>query len=386
MTTLPMELVMHVASFLDSQDLVRCNYVSDNMNLISRDYSLWKKFFIDVRTASTPEGRLCHTGVVHDDKMYIFGGHITQPSSEYFHSVKQDLQSYDFAKREWQTLNEEGPRRTEHTAVVEGNCMYVFGGYSGVGYENSVMVYDFSNNTWTKMDASGDAPAPRSAHTAVMVGKSMFVFGGWNGTTCMNDMYELRVDTQTWAKVQVTGEVPSTRCSHGATVFEDGASSVMTIFGGYSIEKSTDNHNKGYLNDLYQFDLVTRSWKHVRTGGTAPSPRSRFRMVSHMDSIYLFAGWNSNTHFSSLYKYSLPTRQWSEIPTNFDEEGIGQFSLIVYNDVMYVFSGYSPKSGSRKNLFAYPFLGYPVGYPSAQPAGYPYPSGYALPQSQSQAN
>lgn len=353
---MPLELVMHVASFLNSQDLICCNYVSADMNMVSRDYSFWKKFFIDVKTASAPQGRLCHTGVVHGDNMYIFGGHITQPSSEYFHTVKQDLQKYNFATREWTLVNEEGSRRTEHTTVVEGDHMYVFGGYSGVGYENSVMVYDFSNNTWTKMDASGDAPSPRSAHTAVMVGKSMFVFGGWNGTTCMNDMYELRVDTKVWSRVQVTGEVPCTRCSHGATVYESGASSVMTIFGGYAIEKSNDPHSKGYLNDLYEFDFVTRSWKKVMTSGTAPSPRSRFRMVSHADSIYLFAGWNSTTHFNNLFRYCMMTHQWMELPTNFDEEGIGQFSLVTYNDVMYVFSGFSPKSGSRTNLFGYPLV------------------------------
>lgn len=356
MTTLPLELQMHVASFLNAQDLISCNYVSANMNMISRDHSFWKKFFIDIKTPTAPQGRLCHTGVVHNDKMYVFGGHITQPASEYFHTVKQDLQAYDFATREWSLVSEEGSRRTEHTAVVEGDCMYVFGGYSGVGYENSVMVFDFTNNTWSKMDCNGEVPSPRSAHTAVMVGKSMFVFGGWNGTQCMNDMYELRVDTKTWSRVHMTGEIPCTRCSHGASVFGDSSNALMTIFGGYAIEKSTDQQSKGYLNDLYEFDFATSSWKRTPTRGTAPSPRSRFRMVNHLDSIYLFAGWNSNTHFSNLFRFSMSTRQWEEIPTNFEEEGIGQFSLVNHKGVMYVFSGYSPKAGSRTNLFAYPLL------------------------------
>jgi hypothetical protein len=33
---------------------------------------------VDLKTSSCPEGRLCHTSVVNDDKMYIYGGHITQ--------------------------------------------------------------------------------------------------------------------------------------------------------------------------------------------------------------------------------------------------------------------------------------------------------------------
>jgi len=79
-------------------------------------------------------------------------------------------------------------------------------------------------------------------------------------------------------------------------------------------------------------------------------------MVAHKDSIYLFAGWNSSMHFNTLFRYSHRGKQWEEIPTNFEEEGIGQFSLIVHKDVMYVFSGYSPKIGSRNNLFAYPLV------------------------------
>jgi len=356
MSSLPLEIVMHVASFLNVPDLLSCNYVCGNFNMISRDYSLWKKFFVDIKTTSeAPVGRLCHTGVVHDEKMYIFGGHITQPSSEYFHTVKQDMHSYDFAKREWKVLSDEGARRTEHTTVVEGNLMHVFGGYSGSGYENSVMVYNFSSNMWSQMEAKGEAPAARSAHTAVVHGKSMFVFGGWNGAHCMNDLYELKLDTQTWSRVEYTGNAPCTRCSHGAAVFNYGSSGSMYIFGGYAIEKAADT-NKGYLNDLYEYNFESRSWKCVQVSGTPPSPRSRFRMVGHKDSIYLFAGWNSTTHFNNLFRYSLRSRQWEEIPTNFEEEGIGQFSLIVHKDIMYVFSGYSPKTGSRTNLFAYPLI------------------------------
>lgn len=346
---------MHVASFLSVPDLISCNYVCHGFNTISRDYSLWKKFFVDIQTTQPPEGRLCHTAVVHKEKMFIFGGHTTQPSSEYFHTVKQDMFAYDFASRQWSPVSEEGARRTEHTTVVEGNRMYVFGGYSGTGYENSVLVYDFTDGNWALMDAKGDIPAARSAHTSVVVGKSMYVFGGWNGSHCMNDMYELNLETQTWSRVLYAGNPPCTRCSHGATVYSDGASTTMSIFGGYAIEKATETH-KGYLNDLYEFNFETKNWKKSVTIGEPPSPRSRFRMVSHKDSIYLFAGWNSSTHFNNLYRYSHRTHQWTEIPTNFEGDGIGQFSLIVHKDVMYAFSGYSPRVGSRNNLFAYPLV------------------------------
>jgi tRNA wybutosine-synthesizing protein 3 len=293
--------------------------------------------------------------------MYIFGGHITQPASEYFDTVKQDMYEYKFATREWKELGNEGaPRRTEHSAVVCGDTMVIFGGYSGSGYENSVYVCSLSTAHWQQLETKGDIPSPRSAHTAALVGSKMYVFGGWNGVNCMNDLYELDLETKTWTALKSEGELPCSRCSHGATIAYPSSSgpnrytssAVMYVFGGYATDKSGTS-NKGYLNDLYELHLDTLTWKSAKQSGLPPSPRSRFRMASHNNAIYLFGGWNSQTHFSSLYKYSMDTGIWSAIETNFDSEGIGQFSLVVHKDFMYIFSGFSPKVGSRTNLFVY---------------------------------
>jgi N-acetylneuraminic acid mutarotase len=315
---------------------------------------------VEIKTSSCPGGRLCHSGVVYNDKMYIFGGHITQPQSEYFHTVKQDMYEYDYAKREWAELPSEGsPRRTEHTAVVCGDEMVVFGGYSGTGYENTAMAYNFLTNSWQQLETKGQIPSARSAHTAVLVGNTMYVYGGWNGVHCMNDLHALDLATRTWTTIEPKGNGPCSRCSHGAAIIGDGADAVMYVFGGYAIEKSNDQASRGYLNDLYEYRIATNEWVPVNYLGIPPCPRSRFRLLAYNDGLYLFAGWNSQAHFGNLFKFSCSAGQWTEITTNFETEGIGQFSMVVYKDVMYVFSGFTPKVGNRSTLFAYP-LGYTV--------------------------
>jgi len=314
---------------------------------------------VELKTSSCPQGRLCHSGVVHNDKMYIFGGHITQPQSEYFHTVKQDMYEYNFVKREWSEMPGEGaPRRTEHTSVVCGDEMVVFGGYSGNGYENSVVIFNFSTKVWQTVETKGTAPSARSAHTAVLVGNVMYVYGGWNGVHCMNDLHALDLETRTWSVIETSGFAPCARCSHGAAIVGDGADAVMHIFGGYAIEKASDTTSRGYLNDLYELRISTLKWSSSPQTGRAPCPRSRFRMLSHRDSLYLFAGWNSQAHFNNLFQYCCTSGVWSEIPTNFESDGIGQFSMVVHNDVMYVFSGFTPRIGSRATLFAYPFASF----------------------------
>lgn len=390
-SSLPDEILSHIATFLSPTDLRNCNTVCERFCSICRDYCLWRKFFVDINTTSCPQGRLCHTAVVNDNKMYIYGGHITQPSSEYFHTVKQDLYEYNMITREWREIpaGEGAPRRTEHTAIVYNNSMVVFGGYSGNGYENSVMVFNFATQQWTQLEANGEAPSARSAHTAVVVGNSMYIFGGWNGVHCMNDLHELNFETNTWTlisadtsaasrssgssnhahsihaagaaeAVRPVGEHPSARCSHGAVILprlatsSSPASNVMYIFGGYAIEAANESPDKGYLDDLYEFHFETKKWSRSQTKGTSPCPRSRFRMIPYNDSIYLFAGWNSTKHFSTLHRYNIYTKQWVEVDTTFDADGIGQFSMVENNGIMFVFSGFSPKVGCRTNLFAYP--------------------------------
>jgi N-acetylneuraminic acid mutarotase len=265
--------------------------------------------------------------------------------------------------------------------------MIVFGGYSGNGYENGAMVFDFAAGQWTQLATQGESPSARSAHTAVVVGNSMYVFGGWNGIHCMNDLHELNFETNTWFLICAdtssatrssgsanhahsiyafpgaasrnanAGDMPSARCSHGAVVVNTSKyGNVMYVFGGYAIEGANESPNKGYLDDLYEFHFDEKKWYHSKTIGLPPSPRSRFRMIPYKNSLFLFAGWNSAKHFSTLHRYNTTSQQWTELNTDFDTDGIGQFSMVELNDIMYVFSGFSPKAGCRNNLFAYPLM------------------------------
>lgn len=392
-SSLPNEILSYIATFLTPTDLKNCNSVCERLCATCHDYSLWRRFFVDVNTSACPEGRLCHTSVVNNNSMYIYGGHITQPSSEYFHTVKNDMYECNLKTREWREipLGENAPRRTEHTAVVYKDNMIIFGGYSGQGYENSVLKFSTENGQWEAIATYGSSPSARSAHTSVVVGDSMYVFGGWNGVHCMNDLHELDFTTNTWRLICAdtsqasrmsgsanhlhsifahahaanqtnanVGDMPCARCSHGAVVFPGGdpasgfSGPVMYVFGGYAIEGANESSNKGYLDDLYEFHFDTKKWYKSKTWGNAPSPRSRFRMIPHKDSIYLFAGWNSAKHFSTLHRYCVTNKEWMEVSTTFDEDGIGQFSMVEHEGIMYVFSGFSPKLGCRTNLFAYP--------------------------------
>lgn len=48
---------------------------------------------------------------------------------------------------------------------------------------------------WTRVEAKGDIPAPRSGHSAVQINGIMYIFGGFSGSACLNDLYALDLNT-----------------------------------------------------------------------------------------------------------------------------------------------------------------------------------------------
>jgi N-acetylneuraminic acid mutarotase len=93
-----------------------------------------------------PTSRLCHIAVTWGGCMWIHGGHNTHAESQTFNEIKSDLWKYKFEEKKWEQVHiEKGtmPAKTEHSAVIYQNKMYLFGGYSGEYFTNTLFSYDF---------------------------------------------------------------------------------------------------------------------------------------------------------------------------------------------------------------------------------------------------
>lgn len=85
----------------------------------------------------------------------------------------------------------------------------------------------------------------------------MYIFGGYLEGTRMNDIQEFCFNTNTWSVVQVDqcSPAPVPRSGHSAVFYND----CMYVFGG----KDDDSEK---LNDLWQFNFLTSTWKKIETG------------------------------------------------------------------------------------------------------------------------
>lgn len=67
-----------------------------------------------------------------------------------------------------------------------------------------------ATRSWSPIENDANVN-PRSEHTAVVFGDSMFVFGGRNGKTVLDEILEFKFETQSWSICQVDGIKPPAR-------------------------------------------------------------------------------------------------------------------------------------------------------------------------------
>jgi len=323
--------------------------VSKSFNGLAAESKIWSRRVFEIHSEGAPSPRVCHSSVLFRDKLYIFGGHNPEPGSNFISRVKDELFEFDLSKQTWRKISGLFPFRTEHSSVCSNGEMIVFGGYSGLMYQNDIFICELGNEFKHRtIEAVGDAPRPCSAHSICIYKNKIYMFGGWDGRTTYDQFYKFSFVKSIWKKVKYSGQLPEARRSHGCAVVGD----QMYIFGGY-------NGDGNVKPLLYCFNFITKTWssENVITG-TPPCGRSRMKLLHYFNTLAVFGGWDRVSHFQKWYEYNLETRKWRESEVLFPGKGIGQHSAVVYNNCVYVFGGYHEKLNESSNLLWGFFLGH----------------------------
>jgi hypothetical protein len=143
-----------------------------------------------------PLPRNGHSSVVYGGEIYIFAGFKHLPAPQVFYN---DFWSFNFITRTWRQINPTTtvvpPVRFEHSAVIYGSHMYVFGGSNspdGSVYLSDFWRFSFEMDSWELITAGGAQPGPRQGYGAAVVGSRMFMFAGRaaGGGPALNELWE----------------------------------------------------------------------------------------------------------------------------------------------------------------------------------------------------
>jgi N-acetylneuraminic acid mutarotase len=209
---------------------------------------------IQYRGPKSP-GRISHHRcAVTGDKMILVGGLKGETSNT-------DCWLFDLKTNAWEVAKLSGdlPQAIDDHALVQlDKQIAIFGGFAGGSRVNSVRAAAFTapnGLAWTLLRGeerpSKTMPIERNAHTAVGQGNSLFVFGGQDeDNNKLGDLWEFNLTTKQWANIAYhngASGVDIARSGHASVAFNG----KMYIFGGI-LEVTKE------LNDLLVYDFKTQ--------------------------------------------------------------------------------------------------------------------------------
>jgi hypothetical protein len=175
--------------------------------------------------------------------------------------------------------------RLGHSAIFDTTTfrMLVFGGQiTSSNASPSVDLNDVwllnSNLTWTSVNPTGTAPAPRLLHSAVYdeASNRMIIFGGAEGfsSPCANDVWALtnangNGGPSAWIQISTSGGPPNPRAQHGAAY--DPNTNTMIMYGGQDCFHTL-------FGDVWTLSNAnglggTSTWTQLSPTGGGPGPR-----------------------------------------------------------------------------------------------------------------
>lgn len=128
------------------------------------------------------------------------------------------------------------PAKEGLCACVHNETVYVLSGRdpsSPYTPQSTIHTLDTESKVWTKMTSRGEATPPFTAGSScVAIGNRIYTFGGWLRGAVNNQIHEFNIETKTWKHLEPydTAHQPMMKNKQGMVAHGDAA---LLIFGGY---------------------------------------------------------------------------------------------------------------------------------------------------------
>ncbi|XP_054651479.1 kelch domain-containing protein 1-like isoform X1 [Dunckerocampus dactyliophorus] len=255
--------------------------------------------------------------------------------------------------------------RSGHTAVVEGNFLYVWGGYMSVDDDEVFLpndefwVYDLVQGIWQKFHMTGEVPPSMSGACGCSLNGHMYIFGGCDDNGQTNQIYRVNLAGGEYKWMNVEHQIgcsPSPRDKLSCWLHKGR----IIYFGGYGhkLLAEVDRRNRSFIvddlsefedilwgwnNEVHIFDPGQSSWSQAQTHGHAPAPRAAHASAQLGTRGYICGGRVKETRTSDIHCLDLESWTWSEIvPVSSVPAGRSWHSLTASSEsTLFLFGGLS---------------------------------------------
>ncbi|CAI2188377.1 10687_t:CDS:2, partial [Funneliformis geosporum] len=272
----------------------------------------------------TPEGRLAHSTVLVDNKLYFFGGYVDNAKSCTNQVFYLDLSQYfDLTAPPWISLTQisEIPFKScWGTALLNDKeqTIYLFGGFMTNNlnkdeFVSNVHSFNLNSLSWNVPDIEGTTPERRRNMKGVIdnTGK-IYIFGGYAdkflGSPTLirnNDMVILNTAELELSWLIIPASKPYAQHAYTATLLSNG---VIVYIGGTELLENTAKHVD--IKNINLFDTNTLTWSVKVSKNSDPNNSNKIIIASIGGTVvaaiimacgFLFYRWNKNKKINELY-------------------------------------------------------------------------------------
>lgn len=184
--------------------------------------------------------------------------------------------------------------RKEHAAVINGNFVYVMGGYDGVQsvFLNCCEIYNIQNNEWNYFAPMNIS---KCAFSASVVNKNyIYTFGGYDGASRLDAIERYNIADESWELITIKLKFPLSNCA----CFTPEKSKVVLFGGGFS---------SGFSPYVEQIDIETQEWKSLPIMTEGRDLRNKVVFID--EHAYAVGGLNNKVEKLNFFK-----KQWFPLP------------------------------------------------------------------------
>ncbi len=272
-------------------------------------------------------GRIDHTSVVFDEKMWVIGGF---DGSSYRNDV---WYSEDGILWEQATEMAAFSPRKEHGSVVFDNKLWVIGGsVEGNPTRTNDVWYSEDGVSWTLANANADFPEV-SGHSTIVFNNKIWLLGGSDENTLQTGIW-YSSDGISWTAVTENDTFPQ-REWHSSVVFDN----KIWVVGGSTISD--------YVNDVwYSEDGI--SWSEA-TPNAGFSVRSEHTSVAFDDKIWIIGGIYSSC--CSDVWYTENGSNWIRAIESSDFSNRQLHTSVVFNNRIWSIGGNNSEPGFLNDVW-----------------------------------
>ncbi|KAH9404773.1 Kelch domain-containing protein 2 [Tyrophagus putrescentiae] len=191
----------------------------------------------------------------------------------------------------------------------------------------------------------------------------LYLFGGYSEEGNQNSLHKLNLRDFTWSSVQPCGGQPPLACDKSVCWQYDDR---LYLFAGYGrgcdpaqwradpgyefiLDHSSPWHYpRGWNNQLVCYDPASNQWQWPETTGDVPIPRAAHAAACLGSRVFVFGGRNGGKRMNDMYVLDMRTMVWTQIMENNEHHAVSGrswHSLTALSDsVLLLYGGLSTDS------------------------------------------